>query len=292
MLGVFACQPVFAPAQELEPRAYSPSPTGSNFLIASYIYTTGDVVFDPSLPFKNIKAKVNSTIFGYSRTFGFLGRTANASILVPYVWGTVSGDVAEEYQSVERVGLADLRARLAVNLLGGPALNPAEFARRKPCTLLGTSLAVIAPTGEYDPTKLINISANRWAVKTELGLSHPVDRFTFEAYTAIWWFTDNPDFYGGVRREQSPLASFQVHVAYTFKSRFWVAADATYYGGGNITMDGVEKDDEQRNSRGGLTASVPVGRKSSLKFAWATGFAARVGGDFATYSLAFQTAWF
>ena len=41
--------------------------------------------------------------------------------------------------------------------------------RRK--TLVGISLKVVAPIGQYDPTKLINYGVNRWAFKPELGLS-------------------------------------------------------------------------------------------------------------------------
>jgi len=40
-------------AQDLEPRAYAPVPTGGNFVIASYSYQSGDVLFDPSLPFSD-----------------------------------------------------------------------------------------------------------------------------------------------------------------------------------------------------------------------------------------------
>ncbi len=291
-LAALAILASLAPAQELEPRAYSPSPTGTNFLVASYLYTTGDVVFDPSLPFKDVMAEVHATVVGYGRTVEFLGRSASVALLVPYAWGNMSGEVAEEFRSIERAGLADVKVRVTCNLLGGPALTPREFAQRTPGTIVGTSVVVVAPTGEYDPTKLVNISANRWALKAEVGLSQPANRLTLEAYAAIWLFTDNDDFYGGSRREQAPLGSFQAHVAYTFRPRLWLAADATYYGGGNITVDGVEKDDTLRNSRGGLTLSWPVGRRSSLKATWAKGFVARVGGDFSTYGLAFQTVWF
>jgi hypothetical protein len=37
--------------------------------------------------------------------------------------------------------------------------------------LLGASLKIIAPTGQYDPTKLINWGINRWAIKPEFGYS-------------------------------------------------------------------------------------------------------------------------
>ena len=37
-------------AQELEPRAYSAAPVGTNFAIAGYSRVRGDVLTDPSLP--------------------------------------------------------------------------------------------------------------------------------------------------------------------------------------------------------------------------------------------------
>src|SRR5262249_59337222 len=95
------------------------------------------------------------------------------------------------------------------SLIGGPALTPREFAQRHPRPTLGMSLVESAPTGQYDPAKLISISANRWAVKPELGLSYPAGRWTLEAYAGVWLYTDNDDFYGGQRRVQSPLATVQ-----------------------------------------------------------------------------------
>ncbi len=41
-------------AQDLEPRAYSNSPTGLNFVIAGYGYAEGSVLTDPSLPLDNV----------------------------------------------------------------------------------------------------------------------------------------------------------------------------------------------------------------------------------------------
>ena len=49
-----------AAAQDLEPRAYSNTPIGLNFLIAGYAYTSGGVAIDPALPLKNADVEVNS----------------------------------------------------------------------------------------------------------------------------------------------------------------------------------------------------------------------------------------
>jgi hypothetical protein len=38
-----------ATAQELEPRAYSPSPVGTTFLLGGFGRSEGGILFDPSL---------------------------------------------------------------------------------------------------------------------------------------------------------------------------------------------------------------------------------------------------
>jgi hypothetical protein len=238
-----------ASAQELTPRAYAPSPTGGNIVVLGYGRSTGEVLFDPALPFDDVDATVNGTSLLYGRTFGLLGRSANAGLVLPYVWGEVEGLVEGEYHQVTRSGLGDLRAQLTVNLLGGPALAPKEFASNRPDTVLGLSVAVSAPTGQYDPSKLINIGGNRWSFKPQLGVSTTAGRWYLELYGGVWLFGANSDFYGGSLREQDPLGTFQAHVSYTFKPRLWLAGNATFYTGGRTTLDGLVKADLQRNSR-------------------------------------------
>jgi hypothetical protein len=250
------------------------------------------VVFDPSVPITNVSARINTTAIFYGRTFSLFGRSASAAIQLPYVWGNIEGDVGEQRRSIYRSGLADLRLRLTTNLIGGPALSPGEFAKRKPPTTLGASVVVLAPTGQYDPAKLVNVGTNRWAVKPELGFSHPAGRWWLETYAGAWLFAENTDFFGGSRREQSPLLALQGHLSYTFRPRLWLAGDATFYTGGRTTVDGVRKADLQRNSRLGLTAAIPLKRSSALKISWARGLVTRIGGDFTTLAVGYQYLWF
>ena len=290
--GALSLAAARASAQDLEPRAYSPNPVGANFAIVSGSNSSGAVVLDPSLPLRDVDASINSVTLSYNRTLGFLGRSASVALGMPYSWGPIKGEVAEEFRSIRRSGLGDFRLRLAVNLLGGPALTRPEFAKRRPTTALGMSLVVTAPTGQYDPAKLINIGTNRWAFKPELGLSCPAGKWAFEAYAGVWLFTANQDFLGGSLREQDPIIALQAHVAYTFKPRLWVAGDATFYTGGRTSVDGVANADLQRNSRVGLTLAVPIGRHDSVKASWAAGATTRTGGSFTTFTLAWQYLWF
>ncbi len=281
-----------ASAQELTPRVYAPAPTGGNIVVLSFGRSTGELLFDPSLPFDDVNAGINSGSLLYGRTFGLFGRSANAIVSLPYVWGDISGFVEGEFREITRSGLADVRGQLTLNILGGPALTPREFAAARPDTILGLSLAVAVPTGQYDPSKLINIGSNRWSLRPQLGLSKTLGPWYLELYGGVWFFGTNTNFFGGSVREQDPIGSFQAHLSYTFKPRLWLAADATFYTGGRTTLDGRVNADVQSNSRLGVTLALPLGRRANVKVAWATGFTTRVGADFDTVAVALQTVWF
>jgi hypothetical protein len=285
----------FGSSQDLEPRAYSSSPTGLNFLVFGFGYSTGSVLFDPTLPIANVEAKFNLPSAGYGRTFGLLGRQSLVTVGLPYLWGNVSGDVFEKHRSTRRSGLADLRVKLSVNLHGNPARSPAEFSKqRKRAFIVGTSIIVSAPTGQYDSTKLINIGTNRWAFKPELGISYPLKRrLDLDLYIGSWIFTDNNEYFPRDKvRQQSPVLSLQSHVSYTFRPRLWIAGDVTWYRGGASRVDHGTAVGEQDNSRAGVTLSAPIASTQALKFAYSSGTSGRIGADFRTFSIAWQFSWF
>lgn len=281
-----------ARAQEMEPRAFSPSPVGANFLVLGYGYQWGSILFDPTLPVTDTTAQVHTLTAGYGRTFDLLGRSASFAVAVPYAWGKAEGNLADQAQEISRSGPCDMRLRLAANLLGGPALSPREFATRTPATTLGASLLVIAPTGQYDPARMINLGMHRWAAKPELGLSHPAGPWTLELTGGVWFFAPNLDYYQGQRRAQDPLLSVQGHACYTFRPRLWLALSSTYYAGGRVFLDGEPSDTRQANSRAGLTLALPMGPQHSLKLTWSAGASTRVGQDFNSVGVAYQYLWF
>jgi hypothetical protein len=287
MLGAGCIQ-----AQELEPRAYSASPVGTNFVLAGAQHSSGEVLPDPALPVTDIRSSATSMVFGYARNFGLLGRSASVSFALPYVWLDARGNVGTQQREVSRTGPGDPRVRLAVGLIGAPALTPDEFAERRSQPMVGASLTLAAPLGQYDGARLVNIGSNRWSFKPEVGVSFPFGKAFAEAAAGAWLFTDNDDFFGGQTREQDPLWSFQLHAGYNFRPGFWLAANATYFTGGRTTVDGAAKKDLQSNSRYGVTLSYPLQRGIALKLAWSTGFTTRVGGDFDTWSIFLQYRWF
>lgn len=278
-------------AQEMEPRAYSPSPVGMTFLGLAWQRSSGGVTTDPTLPITNVDAEIDAAVLGVVHTFSLGGRSASIGLVLPYAQADVSGDVFEQSRSVERTGFADARLRLAVNLFGAPAMDRRQFAMHVPTTTFGASLNVVVPNGEYRSDKLINLGTNRWAVRPELGLYHPIGPWSLELSAGTWLFADNDDFLGDSRREQDPITTVQAHVGYTFRPQLWLAADATWYRGGETTVDGVHNEDLQKTSRIGLTLSLPITGGHSLKVAWSDGMATRIGSDFTTWTIAWQYGW-
>ncbi len=172
----------FVSAQELDPRAYQPAPVGLNAFILTYTHSFGDILFEPSFPAKDVEASLHLEGAGYYRTFGFFGRFANVSVGVPYAAGHLNGSVEGMPREIYRSGLGDIRTRFAVNLKGTPAMSVAEFMKHKNKANLGISLSVLAPTGQYDSQKVINIGQNRWAFKPELGISKFINKWQMDIY--------------------------------------------------------------------------------------------------------------
>jgi len=281
-------------AQDLEPRAYSPSPVGTYFALVGFGRTGGDVTLDPTVPITDIHATFYAPVIGLGQTFDFFGRQALFTAAVPYAWGDVSGMVGEQSGSVHRSGIADIKAKLSINLRGNPAMSPAEFARRTHRNfIIGTSLSLDAPSGQYSGKKLINIGSNRWAFKPEVGVSLPVKKLDLDLYAAAWLYTANSNFYPGeVPRTQEPLTSLQAHVSYTVRRGLWVAIDSTWYGGGVSSIGNGQPSQRQSNSRLGATLSLPIAKNQSIKVAYSSGVTGTIGADFNTLSVGWQHVWF
>jgi hypothetical protein len=284
--------PIQVFAQDMEPKAYSASPVGATFLVVGASRNTGSVVFDPTLPIRDVDARISGVALGVGTTFGVFGKLVLASAVLPIAWGEMSGLVGEDARSITREGLADSRYKLSVNLLGNDAMRLREYVKAPRRTIVGTSLTVYAPTGEYDRTRLINLGNHRWAFKPELGVAVPKGPWDIDAYAGVWLFTPNDDFYpGGLKRTQDPVVALQGHVSYTFRPRMWLAVDGTWYSGGSAQVEGGEPVGAVSNSRLGATLSLPVGRQQSFKISYSAGVVVRTGTDFRTIAIGYQWLW-
>lgn len=282
-----------ASAQELTPRAYWPLPNGTNVFILTYQKSTGDIVTDPSLPITGVDSDIDYIQLAYQRTFSLIGRTASIQLSQPFADGATEGSAEGTALRRELTGLTDARARLSVNLKGAPSMDAAGFQalRADPQTIVGASLLVQAPTGEYEPDKVINIGSNRWAVKPAIGVIWPIrPTWLLEFEIGVWFFGDNDDFLGETR-EQDPILSAEVHLVKRIRSSFWVSLDANFYEGGRTSVGEIEQANLQRNSRVGATIVVPIKGKHAIRGSVSTGVATESGGDYEMLTLSYVYAW-
>lgn len=293
LLGLIAFGADYAhvSGQELEPRTYANIPVNMNFLAVGFGHSSGNVLLDPSLPIEDLDAETNYAFVRYTRSLSLFGDAAKFKAILPYTWGQYEGRVEGVPGERKASGLGDAVLGLDVSLMGAPALSADKFAQYQQKTIVGASVRVVAPTGDYDNTKIINLGSNRWAFKGELGASRQLGKWTLELAGALLAFTDNTDFLNGQTLSQDPFYVVKTHAIYTFSPGFWLGLGVGYGEGGRTNINGVKRDTYQRNWRFGSVLSYPIDQHHGLSFVYATGIRNGRGGDFDSFAVAYQYAW-
>jgi hypothetical protein len=178
-------------------------------------------------------------------------------------------------------------------------MTPQGFAKWKQKMLVGASFSVIAPTGQYYASHLVNPGSNRWAFKPDIGVSQRWGNWLVDGYVGVWLFTANTDYLTNSdfsktqnTLTQSPIGSVEMHLSYDVKPRLWASIDGNYWYGGGTAVNGVTKVGAlQSNSRIGGTVSIPFTRHQSVKCSYSDGTFTRFGGTFQTIALAWQYSW-
>ncbi len=296
LAGMFAFALQLA-GQDLAPRAYVITPLHGNAVTLTWSFYHGGVNFNGTIPITGATGTYHVPVFSYYHSFGLFGRSANITASLPYAVGTFSGNVFGTDMSVYRSGLLDFSARISVNLLGGPAMEAQEFMKWRQKRILGASLKVIAPTGQYSSTKLVNWGINRWAFKPELGYSQRWGHWMLDAYGGVWLYTTNPAYYNvpaPVPQTEDPLGSFEGHLSYDISrvKRAWASLDGNFWWGGIAALNGIRNlETKQTGSRIGGTVSLPVSKHQSIKIAYSDGTYIRFGGNYQNLQVAWQYSW-
>jgi hypothetical protein len=283
--------PLSVAAQDLTPRAYWPAPKGTTVGTVGYAYSTGDTVPDPSLPVTGVNSDISTYYLGYLHTLDLWGRTSNLILELPFADGTTSAAPIEG-DEMERSyrGMGDMAATLSVNFLGAPTMDSEAFTRLRqdPVTILAGSLKVIAPTGDYESDRVINIGATRWAAQAELGAIFPLHpRWLLELDIGRIHFWDNDDFLG-YKREQKPINTIQAHLIRRMRAGFWMSLDLNYYEGGRSKIADRQIDDARRDSKAGFTVVYPFAGKNAIKAGYSRGSLNDSDENFDYYLIAYQ----
>ena len=283
--------PLSVVAQDLEPRTYSSLPVGQNFLVAAYAHSEGEIAPSPSVPIKDFDLTIDGYIGGYARSIDMWGKSGKIDV----VWSRLCMKGAATVNDVkikgDRCGTSDPQARLTYLFHGAPAMNLREFKVTPVSRVIGVSLAVSPPLGDYNNENVINTGSNRWTVKPEIGISNRRGNWSLEASYGARLFTDNDRYAGQTKLEQDPLYQLQTHDIYHLKQGRWLAINGNYFWGGETQKNGIESDDRQKNSRIGVTLGWPLTRQHSLKFNASKGVITNIGNDSDTLGIAWQYRW-
>jgi hypothetical protein len=280
-------------AQEMEARSYAVVPAGLHAMALSFTYSKGNVITEGSSPVQDLNVKNQVFNMGYVQTFSFLKKLARISVSLPYGFLDGTARVQGTDTSASRTGFYDGRIKFGVNIFGSPVCTPQEFQKFQEHSVLGVSLVISIPVGQYFPEKLINLGSNRWGFKPEIGFSHREGRLFYEVYGGVWLYTTNTNYFHSHIQTQDVLLSCQAHVDYTFKHGKYVAVNGGFAEGGQTYVDGINQGSGQQNWRLGATFSTPVFDKhQSVKAMINTGIATRAGQNFTAFTIVYQYSWF
>lgn len=288
-------------AQDLAPRAYLITPLHSNAINLTYSFSHGGLDFNGVVPISGATGTYSVSILSLYHSFSLFGHSANIAAWLPYGVGTFQGSVLGTDKQIYRSGLFDSGLRVSVNLKGGPAMPISQFVKWKQKVVLGASLKAIVPSGQYDPTKLINWGLNRWVFKPEFGYSQRFsEKWILDGYAGAVLFTTNQEFFSipaPQPQTKSPYGSFEGHLSYDAKHyrgkpTLWFSLDGNFWFGGTTSMGGKSNlDTKQIASRVGVTSAIPVSRHQSIKASFSRGDYVRIGGNFDSLVVSWQYTW-
>lgn len=280
-------------SQDLEPRFLSSIPLKTNYAGLVYGYSYGDILLNAQ-EIEGLNAKLNTVAGFYGRSFKLLNKPAKIDVVVPYSFGKLNALVSQVDTTAYRNGIVDPTLRVSVILIGEKPLNLQEFSKRDLKKFkMGSSFTIKAPLGKYDETKLINLGANRWAFQLKAAASFRASKkIILELHLDSWFFTENSSFNNGNTLTQKPLLTTQLHMAYIFNPKFWVSGSIGQVFLGETSINGVEQDNNQKNSRYGFTASYKIRKLGSLKFSVTNGLYIESGNNFNSALLGYTFLWF
>lgn len=284
--------PNWVSAQFTDPRTYNNTPVGINQLELAYTYVHSDSSLDTSLIVTDAKLNVHQGTVDYTRYFGFLQRLmwVEATLPIAGLGGAIGGTKIE----ASTAGAGDSSYQLAVLLKGGQALGVVQFENYKPTTTVGLSFTMTAPTGLYHAHKVLNLGSDRWSFKPEFGLAHPFgpeQKWEFDGYANIYFFTDNTSYRGSHILRQDPLPGIEGHISYSFTDSLWASFDTRYSFRGTTLVNGVDQNNPQQNVLLGSEVNLSLNSRNSLVFEFAKALVHNNGPAVVGFSVRYDYTW-
>ena len=291
VLGVL-CLPDQAYAQFTDPHNYDNTAVGTNQAEVAYTFAHSDVSIDTGLVIAGAKLNLNAGTIDYSHYFGLANHVmwVNGAVPIAGLSGSVTGTNIRG--SIN--GAADSSYQVAALLKGGPALRVADFDNYKPETIVGVSLSVAAPSGQYNGNRILNLGSDRWLFRPEIALSYPFgpeQKWQLDTYANCEFYTDDVSYRGTKILSEQPLPGFEGHVSYSLNDKIWVALDTRYSLRGDTSINRVDQSDSQQNFIIGSEVNLALNSQHSLVFEFAKALVHRNGTSYTGFTLKYDFVW-
>ena len=257
-------------------RDYVPLPPGT-MLMAAYFHhiSATDMYHDGDKVSGDVNLNANIGIIRpvyYTKIGPF---TIDPQAIIPF------GDQSLDGQGVGGVeisstGLADPILAATLWLYNNPSSK----------TWFGFTPFITLPFGEYENEKGINLGANRYAFKAELGFVKGFGDFMLDLTANVEFYTDNDDYTSAdLTLEQNPLYIIEGHLSYNFNPSFFVSADYFYHIGGETAIEGVDQSDDANNHAVGCTLGFMLSPSYQLLFKYKQDIEVENGLDTQTFGV-------
>jgi len=256
-------------AQDIEPRRWSTMPLGTHVIGAGYVYTNGNILFDPVLEAEDVTVDIHGFAAVYVQPFKIGKKLGRLDFLLPFATARWDGLLSGEATTIKRHGLSDPRIRVSVNLIGPNAMGPKEmmqYIKEHPVnTIFGASIAITLPLGQYDETKLLNLGRNRFVIRPQIGMVHNWGLWSYELTGSVFIYTNNNNFFNDQVRKQDPVLALQTHLIRRFSNKMWVSLSGGYGLGGQSIVNRQPKDDEHGDFLWSLSFGSPISKNQAIK---------------------------
>ena len=296
LLACFALAFFYAPgkasAQFNDARAYDNTPVGVSQLQLNYTYSRSNASLDPSLAIAGANLNLNQGTIGFTHYFGVFDRLAWVEAVVPLAG--LNGSIAGTNVHGSISGAGDSSYQIAMLLKGGQALSISQFENYKPVSSLGLSLTITAPTGLYNPEKILKLGSNRWSFKPEIAFSLPFgpdQKWEFDGYGNVSFYTDNTSYRGTMILHQKPLPGLEGHISYSFNDNVWLSLDTRYSFWGTTSVDGVSQNNAQQSFIVGNELNISLSPQNSLTFVFAKAIVHQNGPTATGFSIKYDYTW-
>ena len=237
-------QPLRASVNEVLPGDYFPLQPGDTSLALYFFdrnlsgpYAQGRKQFDGSIDSQTLALRLVN--------FFRIGDTT-ASTIVVLPWTT------------SEVSPAPLAARLGAKSTGFGDLR------------LGITAMVIAPSGAYDNSQVINTGENRWRFVLGGGWQKDITpQWLVELSPEIAYYGDNDDYYKGHRLAQRTTYALTGYLRYRLNTTWHLYVGGQVNRGGETQINGVDLNNQANNDRlmAGVTWFLPERQQLILRTA-------------------------